>query len=134
MKHVVAGGAVEPTEYDDVESAKRLCMVSEALSHQTLDAVSAHSATNVFLAYCDAEPRNFAFVVTRQHGEEAVTGAAWRREDTFEVRAIQQALLAAELAPLARVARQADRRARPFVRRACITRRPPLVAMRARKP
>ena len=134
MKRVVSGRAVEATEYDDVDAAKCLCMVSETLSHETLDAVSAHGTSNALLAYGDPEARNIAVIVTRQHGEEAITGTAWRREDTLEVVTIQQALLATELPALGRVTRQADRRARPFARRAFMTCRPPLVAMRARKP
>ncbi len=70
---VVAGGAAEAAEYDDVDPAKRVCMVSETLSHQTLDAVSTHGTANDFFAYGDAEAWNVEAIITRQHGEEAIT-------------------------------------------------------------
>ena len=131
---LVRNCCVVPAQNHQIDAAEVGGVPAETLAHESLDPVPTNGAADVLPADREPQSRMARAVFAGQHGEVAVGGADGVSEDARELRSLEQALVAAEAASLAGVRYQADRRARPFARRAFSTRRPAFVAMRERNP
>lgn len=107
---------------------------AEGLADQAADAVTAHGAARGLRRDRKADSRPAQIVRARSHGEEFACPAPAARVYGIEIGLPAQAPLRwkGETRLPSRVYGISFRR--PLARRRLITRRPPLVAMRARKP
>ena len=122
--------------HDEVDFREALRHAPEAFANEPLDAVTGCRITHGLAADGDSEARMREFVRPQIDGEEGIPGAVATAKGQVERRRIQKPVGARKcLVPaLQRRDQVGVSRARPFARRALITRRPPRVRILARKP
>lgn len=125
-----------PGEDDDIQPSQQVLVQAEALPYLSLDAVALDGGLDVALGDGETEARVSQPVGARQKGQAGIADPAWPGEDAAELRGVPEAPLPGEGPVRLRQGGpdQTLSRARPFARRALRTWRPPLVAIRARKP
>ena len=130
---VKTGGAYHDNQ---VEPGKKVLMLAETFPNQTFEAVSINRSPGLFFCYGQAQPGRSAGIGMGKNREVLIRGLAGLLEDPLVLRAVQQANGARETESWCgqTPAYYCARRARPLARRALMTLRPPLVAIRARKP
>lgn len=131
---------------DDVESGKLILVLAKRFPNDPLYPVSTGRPAAVFFRYRKPQPSELEIVSTAQYGKPVVATSRGFVEDTIERRSIEQPVVfrkpvrrfAFQWNDLPAVATAACNYgvsfARPLARRRFSTRRPALVAMRARKP
>lgn len=120
-------------QHHAVQTAEFPLVAPEAFAHDPLDPVARHGGLGDLAGDGQAQAGVSQIVGSGQHGEAAIAGFDWLGEDGGESVSASQPGATRE-ARGAGQGIQGDRRARPLARRAFRTRRPPRVAMRARKP
>ena len=116
-----------------IQAAERSLVTAEAFARDPFQPVARHGGLGDPAGHGQAQARVSQLVGSGQHGEMAVAGFAGLGEDAGKgVSAGQPG--ATRKAGVAGRGVQGAKRARPLARRAFRTRRPPLVAIRARKP
>lgn len=132
-EHVVGcAGGVAFRHHHDVDGRKLLYGTPEGFARQALDPVAFHRRSGNLAGNRKADARLRQLAWRRQQGEESIGGTDAGAENAREFVGFQQPVVARET--LTAAERYGQRRARPLARRAFSTLRPPLVAMRARKP
>ena len=137
---VQAGGelgvACEPCprliDDDDIESRQSVLLLPERFSNDSFYTVACRGLAAMFLGDSETESRRITRAAAAQHGKEFIATACRSPEYAAEIGCIQQAIFFAE--SMGAATDYGVRRARPLARRRFRTRRPALVAMRARKP
>ena len=129
-----------PRVHDDVEPWHFPLIVAEPLAQQALESISLHRVARGAHADREAQPRVIEMILTRDHEEIRIARSSAPGVNGVELRFVGETT-AARKSVRSRSAgsscsrgRQTARRLRPLARRRLRTRRPPLVAMRARKP
>ena len=139
IEYLLVAAAADAGTHDNhqIMAIEQLLMQAKTLSYQALDTVSFDCTACRLDRHGGTEPRMSEAVADSQNRNQAISGLDLAAFEHLLV------LLTGKQPATARVARrcssqgnagQTDRRARPFARRALITRRPPLVRIRARKP
>ena len=130
----------DPGIHDEIHGRQLLLVVSKRLTRETLDAVAVDRVPGSLDADGQSETRAAKRVVPRDDQKQRIG-----RPLTFTVNGVEFGLVG-ETARAGKAARcersgealrgngQTARRLRPLARRRLSTRRPPFVAMRARKP
>ena len=132
---------------DNIDPRELALVVAKRLANDSLDAVARRGTPAMFLGYGQAEPGGFRCIWATEHGEKLVSTASCPLEDPPEVGRVEKPVVFTK--PVGRRACQSGAfarrrdgrrvcygvsRARPLARRRFRTRRPALVAIRARKP
>jgi hypothetical protein len=125
---------------DDVHGRQVLLAVSERFAHEALQSIALDGVAGGLDADCKPEPGAAGIIGTSDDQEQRVRGTLALAMYCVELRLVGQSARARKGARGERAIvetrgnDQTARRLRPFARRRLSTRRPPLVAMRARKP
>jgi len=120
---------------DNIQPLETIPLPAKTFPDQALYAVAIHRAADMLLGYCQSQPGRFPPVVAPcEHGKISVRGTYRSGEYLFIIPDAQQPGTAGKTFSRDRLPAQGVRRARPLARRALMTLRPLLVAMRARKP
>ena len=125
---------------DDVEGRQLVLAMAKRFARETLDAIALDGVSCRLDADGEPEPGLARFVGSRDHEEQRIGGSLALPVNGVELGLVGQsararkASRAGRTVVTARENGQTARRLRPFARRRARTRRPPLVAMRARKP
>jgi hypothetical protein len=134
-----AGGGRSRVD-DYVQGGQFVLAVAERFAGEALDAIAFHGVARGLDADCKPQPGLARFVGTSYHEEQRIGRSLALPMNGIELGFVGQAARAREASRdwcaivTARENGQTARRLRPFARRRARTRRPPLVAMRARKP
>jgi len=118
---------------DKVETGQLSLMQSKGLSADALDPVAVCGFPHLPLGDGQAQPREVASIGARHDAEVVIGGPGGFREDLLVILGLGKSQRARE-AERRRQDRQTVSRLRPLARRALMTRRPPRVFIRARKP
>lgn len=124
-----------PGQHHQIQSAQFRLVTTETFPRHPLDAVPVHGALHLSAGDRQTETRPGQTVGAGQDRETVITGFDRAAEDPFELGALGQPQGPGKTRRSGSgMLLQGVRRARPLARRAFSTRRPFLVAMRARKP
>jgi hypothetical protein len=130
-------GDARTCHHHQVQTRQLVLGVPKTLAHEALDPVPGHRPTELFLRDGETESRTPCVVGPGQDDEVTVGGLGGGAEDATELGRGQEPAGTRKGPrtgrPVARV-QAGVRRCRPLARRAFRTLRPPLVAIRARKP
>jgi hypothetical protein len=123
-------------DHDDIQASQFVLMLPKRFTNDTFDTVSSGCELAVLLADGESEPGCLFRARTTQYGEQFITAACRFRKNAAEVGRVQEPVVFGKAQPDVRVSAIycGVRRARPLARRRFSTRRPALVAIRARKP
>jgi len=125
---------------DEVQGGQFVLAVAERFARETLDAIALDGVARGLDADGEPEPGVARFVGTCEHEEQRIGRTLALPMNGVELGFVGQAARAREASRdrraivTGRENGQTARRLRPLARRRARTRRPPLVAMRARKP
>lgn len=133
---VGGGGSFAFRHHDNVDGRNFIAMTAKGLSCLALDTIAANGAGRNLAGNSQAQTRFFQSVGGGEQREKGIAGTETLAKHASERFRCQQSKLAGKPEASFGVTRFAygQSRARPFARRAFSTFRPPLVAMRARKP
>ncbi len=133
-------GGRRPRVDDDVQGGQLVLAMTERFAREALDAVALDGVARGLDADGEAKPGLSCVVGSGNHEEQRIGRSLALPVNGVELRLVGQAARARKASRewraivTARENGQTARRLRPFARRRARTRRPPLVAMRARKP
>ena len=135
-RRVFGAGGFVPGHHDDVDGRETAMRLAKAFTDLPLDPVPADGGRRHLAGDSEAKPGIVQAVWRGKQREKVVRRTNAFAENTSKGFRFQQSQLAGKPEVLNRLRRvvYGQRRARPFARRALNTLRPPLVAMRARKP
>ncbi len=122
-------------QYHQIQPFELLLVMAETFPQQALDSIAIYRPANML--FCYRQPQTSllpVLIMLRKHSEIPICRSNGLRKNLFVVLCREQAYMARKPQLRNRLLTQGVRRVRPLARRALITLRPPLVAMRARKP
>ena len=126
--------------HDEVHGRQFLLAVTERFPDETLQAIASHRVAGCLDANRKPQSRTARFIGAGDHHEQCIRRPLALTVDGVELWLVGESARARKarryrtIGILRRGNDQTARRLRPFARRRANTRRPPLVAMRARKP
>jgi len=121
--------------YNKIKTGQFVLVQSEGFSGQALDSITVLGQLDIAFCYRQTQPRTLHAIGCGQYGQILIRRSGCGFENMPEgARCRDAARTRKPVRRLRQAINQTLRRLRPFARRALMTRRPPGVFMRARKP